>query len=143
MSLLSLSKRILGKESPASTKLTVSKKAGSKTKLKTTAKAAQKKKQTVDAGARTTGVIGLVPLISEKGTMQQFQNTAVFRVLPHATKGQIAQVIESRYGVKVKSVRTSLSHPKIRRRGTSVGATNRWKKAYVTVDNIQALIANA
>jgi|SRR3989344_5551394 len=142
MSLLTLSKRILGKESKPSLKKAEKTTAGKK-KVSAAAASARKKKQTVDAGAFTTGVIGLTPLISEKGTMQQFQNTAVFRVLPHATKGQIAQVIEKRYGVKVKSVRTSLSHPKIRRRGASEGKTNRWKKAYVTVDNIQALIANA
>ncbi len=141
MSILSLSKRILGKSEKPSLKKSA-KAASGKKKVSAAAKTAQKKKRTIDAGALTTGIIGLEPLISEKGTMQQFQNTAVFRVLPHVTKGQIAHAIESRYGVSVRSVRTSLVHPKIRRRGTSVGKTNRWKKAYVTVDNIQALIGN-
>ena len=132
MSLLTLSKRILGAD----------KAAAGKKKVTTAASSARKKKQTVDSGALTTGVIGLAPLVSEKGTREQFQNRAMFGVLPHAKKGKIAQVIESRYGVTVRSVRTSLSHPKVRRRGASVGKTNRWKKAYVTVDNIQALIGS-
>lgn len=133
MSLLTLSKKILGKDAkkaPARNK-----------KVKSAAAAAKTKKQAVDVHALSTGAIGLSEVVSEKGILQQGNNTVVFRVLPHVTKHQIAAVIEARYGVKVLSVRTSVLHPKIRRRGISEGMTKRWKKAYVTVDNVQALAA--
>lgn len=133
MSLLTLSKRILGKNDKAVTK---------KKKISSVAATASKKKQQVDAAAMPAGMIGLLQIISEKGIRQNQQGTAVFRVLPHATKGHIAQVVSSRYGVQVKSVRTLQVNPKNRRRGVSEGKTNRWKKAYVTVDNIQLLTQN-
>ncbi len=133
MSLLTLSKRILGKDTKAAP---VKNK-----KLKTVATKAAKKNKPVDAHALTTGIIGLSEVVSEKAILQQGQNTAVFTVMPHVTKGQIAQAIEARYGVKVKSVRTALSHPRSRRRGITAGRVNYVKKAYVTVDSISALIS--
>jgi large subunit ribosomal protein L23 len=132
MSLLSLSKRILGKnekKAPARNK-----------KVTSAATAAKKSKQTVDAHALTTGIIGLTEVVSEKGIKEQIQGTVVFKVLPHVTKEQIRQVVETRFGVQVKSVRTLLAHPKTRRRGVTEGKTNRYKKAYVTVDNVQSLV---
>ena len=131
MSLLTLSKKILGKDTKATS---VKKK-----KVSAAVSTAKKAKLTVDAHALTTGRIGMVELVSEKGIKQQIHNTMVFTVLPHVTKTQIAAAISSRFGVKVKSVRTSLSHPKTRRRGNSEGKTNLVKKAYVTVDNVQQL----
>lgn len=134
MSLLSLSKRILGKNDKPAVK---------KKKVKSAATAAKKSKQKVDAAALPAGMIGLVGIISEKGIRQQEQGTAVFRVLPHVTKHQIARVVASRYGVTVRSVRTLQAAPKNRRRGITEGKTNKWKKAYVSVDNIQSLTQNA
>lgn len=134
MSLLSLSKRILGKNDKPSVK---------KKKVKAAATTAKKAKQQVDTAALPSGMIGLVGIISEKGIRQQEKNIAVFRVFPHVTKTQIAKTIASRYGVKVTSVRTMQMNPKNRRRGITEGKTNRWKKAYVAVDNIQALAQNA
>lgn len=134
MSLLTLSKRILGKNDKVAVK---------NKKVKAAATTATKKKQTVDTAALPSGMIGLIEIISEKGIRQQEQGTAVFRVLPTVTKGHIAQVVASRYGVKVTSVRTLVMNPKNRRRGVSEGKTNNWKKAYVTVDNIQALAQHA
>lgn len=131
MSLLSLSKRILGKDekkAPARNK-----------KVSSTATAAKKAKQAVDGGALTTGIIGLTEVVSEKGIAEQIHGTVVFRVLPHVTKEQIRQVVEARFGVKVKSVRTLHMNPKTRRRGITEGKTNMYKKAYVTVDNVQSL----
>lgn len=132
MSLLTLSKRILGKNEKSS--------AVQKKKVSAAATTKKKAKQTVDAHALTTGLIGLTELVSEKGIKQQMQGTAVFKVLPHVTKTQIAAAIEARFGVKVTSVRTAVAHPKIRRRGVTEGKTNRYKKAYVTVDNLQSLV---
>lgn len=131
MSLLTLSKRILGKNEKSS--------AVKKKKVSAAATTAKKAKLTVDTSALTTGRIGLAELVSEKGIKQQLNNTVVFTVLPHVTKTQITAAVESRFGVKVKSVRTAISHPKTRRRGITEGKTNRSKKAYVTVDNLQQL----
>jgi ribosomal protein L23 len=134
MSLLTLSKKILSKDA---------KKAPVRNaKLKTVAKKAQAKKAPVDASALSTGLIGLTEIVSEKGIMQQTQGTAVFRVLPHVTKAQIATVVESTFGVNVLAVRTSISHPRIRRRGVTEGVTNKYKKAYVKVDNIQSVVSH-
>ena len=116
MSLLTLSKRILGKDKK---KAPVRNK-----KLKSVASSATKKKQSVDAHALTSGRIGLMEVVSEKGILQQSSGTVVFKVLPHVTKSQIAHVVESRYGVRVLGVRTSLSHPRLRRRGISKNVTN-------------------
>ena len=132
MSLLTLSKRILGKNEKSSE---VKKK-----KVSQAAASTKKAKLKVDAHALTTGSIGLSEVVSEKGINQQLNGTAVFTVLPHVTKTQIAAAVESRFGVKVVSVRTSLSHPKIKRRGITEGRVNRVKKAYVTVDNVQKLV---
>ncbi|MEO6078000.1 MAG: 50S ribosomal protein L23 [Candidatus Andersenbacteria bacterium] len=133
MSLLTLSKKILSKDT---------KKAPARNaKLKTVAKKAQAKKAPVDASALSTGLIGLMEIVSEKAILQQTQGTAVFRVLPHVTKGQITSVVESTYGVHVLGVRTALSHPRIRRRGVTEGVTNKYKKAYVKVDNIQSVVS--
>ena len=132
MSLLSLTKRIVGKnekKAPARNK-----------KVSSTAAAAKKAKLKVDEGALTTGVIGLTEIVSEKGINQQANGTVVFRVLPHVTKEQIRQVVEARFGVTVKSIRTLRAHPKTRRRGVTEGKTNMYKKVYVTVDNIQSLV---
>ncbi len=135
MSLLTLSKRILGKDAK---KAPVRNK-----KLKSVADSAKKKKAPVDTHALSTGLIGLTEVVSEKGIMQQTQGTAVFKVLPHVTKSQITSVVEATYGVHVLSVRTALSHPRIRRRGITEGVTNKFKKAYVKVDNIQAVVSHA
>jgi large subunit ribosomal protein L23 len=132
MSILSLSKKILGKnekKAPARNK-----------KVSSAAAVAKKAKQTVDAQALTTGIIGLTEIVSEKGINEQTRGTVVFRVLPHVTKEQIRQVVEARFSVKVHSIRTLLVHPKTRRRGVTEGKTNRYKKAYVAVDNVQSLV---
>ena len=132
MSLLTLSKRILGKNTKSSE---VKKK-----KISAAALRKSQGKQQVDTQALTTGAIGLAEVVSEKGIKQQLHGTVVFTVLPHVTKTQISAAIESRFGVKVKSVRTSLSHPKTKRRGVTEGKTNRFKKTYVSVDNVQKLV---
>lgn len=135
MSLLTLSKRIIGKDAK---KAPVRNK-----KVKSVAESAKKKKAPVDTHALSKGLIGLTEVVSEKGIMQQTQGTAVFKVFPHVTKHQITAVVEATYGVNVLAVRTALSHPRIRRRGVTEGYTNQYKKAYVKVDNISAIVSHA
>lgn len=83
--------------------------------------------------------INLRPLVSEKSMHLQTQNVVVFRVERSASKGQIATAVREKYGVAVLVVRTANFRPKERRRGTTVGATNHWKKAYVKVSDVAAL----
>lgn len=85
------------------------------------------------------GEMALSLIVSEKSMAAQASQTLVARVNPSVSKTNIATAIEEMFGVKVMSVRTSTSHPKIRRRGASEGKTRRWKKAYITVDDISKI----
>lgn len=83
--------------------------------------------------------IGLAPLVTEKSVALQEHNVVAFKVRVSATKGQIAMAVREKYNVEPLAVRTVVGHPKRRRRGYTVGMTNQWKKAYVTVKDIQSL----
>ena len=126
MSLLSLTKKITGTDKK------VKKSAPKKTAKKVV-------KKTADKTSVLAGQIGLVEIVSERSMRQQEIGVAIFRVLPSATKRDIARAVSEKYGVGVKDVRTTRYLPKKRRRGRTVGKTNAWKKAYVSVDDIGAL----
>jgi len=83
--------------------------------------------------------VELYPLMTEKGVDRQGKNQALFRVNKNATKYTIALAVEALYNVKPLSIRTAQMKPKNRRRGATIGKTNAWKKAYVTVPDIKAL----
>lgn len=128
MSLLSITKKILKQEDKEKKPL----------KKKKSAKA----EDTVSTSNTSilAGQIGLMPIMSEKSFNQQEKGQiAVFRVVPEASKGQIAAAVEDKYKAKVLAVRTLKVKPKNRRRGATVGKTSSWKKAYVTVDNLSAI----
>jgi len=125
MSLLSFAKKIAGAEASSATK-------------KTTTEAAVKKADQVKSDtvvqAAPVNVVHLTPLTTEKSlTHQDKHNTYMFRVRPEVSKGQIAAAVVARYGVEVATVRTLMMSPKRRSRGATTGATNAWKKAYVTL----------
>jgi large subunit ribosomal protein L23 len=72
------------------------------------------------------------PLITEKTTvMRDDGRTLVFEVLRDANKIDIKRAVEQLLGSKVESVRTALSHGKMKRQGKYVGRRSDWKKAYV------------
>ena len=80
---------------------------------------------------KTTDVIRR-PLITEKTTViRETQQTLVFQVAMDANKIDIKRAVEKLLGSKVQSVRTSLSHGKMKRQGKFVGRRSDWKKAYV------------
>lgn len=81
----------------------------------------------------------LVPLISEKGIRLQEVRTVAFRVPMHATKQSVAHAVRLRFKVDPLAVRVLTVRPRKRRRGRTVGRTAWWKKAYVTVKDVQAL----
>ena len=72
------------------------------------------------------------PLITEKTTViREDGRTLVFQVAMDANKIDIKRAVESLFGSKVESVRTTLSHGKMKRQGRYVGRRSDWKKAYV------------
>lgn len=77
----------------------------------------------------------LAPHISEKATMIGEQsNQFVFKVAKDATKPEIRKAVEQLWGVKVKSVSTSVVKGKSKRFGRSMGKRSDWKKAYVALE---------
>jgi large subunit ribosomal protein L23 len=74
------------------------------------------------------------PLITEKTTViREDGRTLVFEVARDANKLTIKRAVEQLLGSKVQSVRTSLSHGKVKRQGRFAGRRPDWKKAYVTL----------
>ena len=57
----------------------------------------------------------------------------VFKVALSATKPEIKNAIESRFGVKVDSVNTLINRGKMKRGRNAVGKKSNWKKAYITL----------
>jgi large subunit ribosomal protein L23 len=72
------------------------------------------------------------PLITEKTSLQREDGrTIVFEVATGANKIEIKRAIELLLGAKVESIRTNISHGKIKRQGRFAGRRSDWKKAYV------------
>ena len=72
------------------------------------------------------------PLITEKTTvMREDGGTLVFQVARDANKVDIRRAVEQLLGAKVQSVRTALTHGKMKRQGRFAGRRPDWKKAYV------------
>ena len=72
------------------------------------------------------------PLVTEKTSiLREDGKTIVFDVARDANKIDIKRAIEQLFGAKVASVRTTLSHGKVKRQGRFAGRRSDWKKAYV------------
>ncbi len=72
------------------------------------------------------------PIITEKTTViRDGGGTLVFQVAMDANKIDIRRAVETLFGSKVASVRTSVAHGKVKRQGKYVGRRSDWKKAYV------------
>ncbi|PYQ93897.1 MAG: 50S ribosomal protein L23 [Acidobacteria bacterium] len=72
------------------------------------------------------------PLITEKTSiLREDGRTIVFEVARGANKIQVKHAVEQLLGAKVESVRTTISHGKIKRQGRFAGRRSDWKKAYV------------
>ena len=80
------------------------------------------------------------PLITEKTSiLREDGRTIVFEVATGANKIQVKRAIEQLLGAKVESIRTCISHGKIKRQGRFAGRRSDWKKAYVTLREGQKL----
>ena len=71
------------------------------------------------------------PIITEKTSDLQNNNTVVFSVDTKANKTQIKQAVENIFNVKVENVNTVNVKPKKKRVGRYAGKTKNIKKAIV------------
>lgn len=88
--------------------------------------------------------ITIKPILTEKATkLSEKLNCYTFAVSPDAGKGEIKNLIESLYGVKVVKVNTAVMRAKNKSRWTKSGLlrgkTEVWKKAFVTVAKDQTI----
>ncbi len=74
------------------------------------------------------------PVITEKATMASEYGAVVFEVAMDANKPQIKEAVEELFGVKVKSVNTSVTKGKTKRFRGVPGKRKDVKKAYVTLE---------
>lgn len=82
----------------------------------------------------------LQPIITEASTLQTEKNNQyIFKVVPKATKPQIAEAVSEMYNVTVLSVRTCQVKRQARRQGRRAGFTSSWKKAFVTLKSGQKI----
>jgi len=79
------------------------------------------------------------PIITEKATMASEANAVVFEVAMDATKPQIKSAVEDIFGVKVKAVNTTITKGKEKRFRGRPGARRDVKKAYVTLEDGNAI----
>lgn len=75
------------------------------------------------------------PCLTEKSNLlQELQGTVIFKVDPRANKIEIKKAVEDLFNVKVATVKTANMQGKKKQVGLkSVGRTNNWKKAYITL----------
>jgi large subunit ribosomal protein L23 len=75
------------------------------------------------------------PIVTEKATMASESGAVVFEVAIESNKPQIKEAVESLFGVKVKSVNTTITKGKTKRFRGSPGRRKDVKKAYVTLED--------
>lgn len=81
----------------------------------------------------------LKPVITEKSTMASEQGAVVFEVAPSATKPIIKEAVEALFGVKVKAVNTTITKGKTKRFRGKPGRRKDVKKAYVMLEEGNAI----
>lgn len=79
------------------------------------------------------------PVITEKATLASEANAVVFEVAKDASKPEIKAAVEALFNVKVKAVNTTISKGKVKRFRGRPGKRNDVKKAYVTLEDGNAI----
>ena len=82
---------------------------------------------------KTAHDIIVKPIISEASMDMAQSKKYTFKVLPDATKSEIASAVEELFKVNVESVNTISMKKKPKRLGYHQGYTSEWKKAIVTL----------
>jgi large subunit ribosomal protein L23 len=84
--------------------------------------------------------IVLKPLVTEKGSrLREKGNKYLFKVANDANRLEIKRAVEEIFAVKVKNVKTLITHGKVKRMGRSAGQRPDWKKAIVTLQAGQTI----
>ena len=73
------------------------------------------------------------PLITEKNTMLGAEGKYTFKIDRRANKTQVKEAVEAIFKVDVVAVNTIKVPSKTRRVGKTLGQTQEWRKAVVTV----------
>ena len=73
------------------------------------------------------------PIITEASMDALADKKYTFKVCADATKPEIANAVETMFGVKVAEVNTITMKKKPKRLGVHFGYTSEWKKAIVTL----------
>ena len=82
----------------------------------------------------------IAPHVTEKTSLaMQNHNQYTFRVRRDASKTDIRKAIELMFDVKVTGVQVVNEPGKVRRFGRTVGRTQDWKKAYVSLSAGQTI----
>ncbi|MEX2520945.1 MAG: 50S ribosomal protein L23 [Paracoccaceae bacterium] len=79
------------------------------------------------------------PIITEKATLVSEANAVVFEVSIDSSKPEIKAAVESLFNVKVKAVNTTIAKGKVKRFKGRPGKRNDVKKAYVTLEDGNAI----
>ena len=74
------------------------------------------------------------PIVTEKTTMASEAGAVVFEVAIDSNKPSIKEAVESLFGVKVKTVNTTITKGKAKRFRGMLGKRKDIKKAYVTLE---------
>lgn len=82
---------------------------------------------------KTAQDIILAPIITEKSMEYAKDKKYTFKVANDSNKIEIANAVESLFGVKVEKVNTISVRGKEKRVGRYTGTTPSWKKAIVTL----------
>ena len=82
---------------------------------------------------KTAQDIILKPVITERSMVGIADKKYTFKVATDATKIEIAQAVETLFGVKVEKVNTMHVRGRYRRQGLHAGYTAKSKKAIVTL----------
>ena len=88
----------------------------------------------------------LEALLTEKATRLNPYDQYLFKVHPSATRTQVAEAVETTFGVKVKRVNTMNVKPKLKRdrtRRNRLGSKGGMKKAIVTLKLGEAIDLSA
>ncbi|MBI4064062.1 MAG: 50S ribosomal protein L23 [Elusimicrobia bacterium] len=80
------------------------------------------------------------PILTEKSTaLKEDTHQYLFEVDPKASKGEIAEVVQELFKVRVLAVRTLKIKGKVRRMGRFAGRRPDWKKAIVAIPKDQKI----
>jgi len=82
----------------------------------------------------------IAPHVTEKTSLaMQNHNQYTFRVRRDATKTDVKKAVELMFDVKVSGVQVVNESGKTRRFGKTIGRTQDWKKAYVSLASGQTI----